>query len=144
MGNEHMHLHDAYEVELKGNKILIDCGIVDLVWWMNQIPGVDTFTSCQGGSECCRPDAFVGFTSANPRQPERILETLGFGRLSEDNDAYELSFEVSELIALNQKHFAESPNWNNAFNHPASETPEQEPTSGGNSASDQIPEAETA
>jgi hypothetical protein len=100
---------------------------------MNQIPGVNTFTSCQGGSECCRPDAFVGFTSIDPNKPKEIQEFLGFGRLSEHNNAYELSFNVSELIDLNQKHFAESPHWTNAFNNQACVMPEE----------DQGPEKET-
>lgn len=128
MANNHMHLHDAYEVEIKGKKILVDCGIVDLVLWMNEFPGVDTFTSCQGGSECCRPDAFVGFTSIDPKTLIEIQELLGFGRLSEHNDKYELAFDVSELIALNQKHFAESPHWKNAFKNQASAMPEEEHT----------------
>jgi hypothetical protein len=99
------------------------------VLWMNQIPGVDTFTSCQGGSKCCRPDAFVGFTSIDPNKPKDIQELLGFGRLSENNNMmYELAFDVSELLALNEKHFPESPLWKNAFRNQACAMPEEEHT----------------
>jgi hypothetical protein len=117
MPNNHSGFHKAYEVEIKGNKILVDCGIIDLVLWLNQIPGVETFTSCQGGSASCRQEAFLGFTSIDPNRPKEILKFLGFGRLSEHNSGYELEFDVPDLIALNQKHFAEFGHWKNAFDN---------------------------
>lgn len=105
----------ASEVEIDGNKILVDLGIIDLVRWMNAFPGVETFTSCQGKSACCRPEAFVGFTSSDPDKPDEIRESLGFGQLLELENTYELSFDVPELVALNQKHIAESQHWKDAF-----------------------------
>jgi hypothetical protein len=115
MANNYMGLHDAVEFEMKGQKVIIDVGIVDLVWWFNQLPGVDTFTSCQGGSECCREDAYIGFSCADANSLDAIKRFVSRGRISEHNGHYELSLDVPELIRVNEERFPDSELWKNAF-----------------------------
>ncbi len=75
MGNDHMHVHPAVSVQIDGQAVDLDEGIVHLVCWLNSLPGVKTFTSCQGGApDACTSDAFVGIECEDD-----ILSTiLGF------------------------------------------------------------------
>lgn len=112
MGNEHMGLHPAIVVEIHGENVKVDEGIVDLVLWMNSLPGIKTYTSCQGCAEFCSPDAFVGFKCEDTDSMDKIITFVrpyGFiiGESAEDN---RLSFPNPEdLIRLNQEKFPPKP-----------------------------------
>jgi hypothetical protein len=51
--------HNQVELEVHGELIAVDKGVVELVKLMNSLPGVVTFNSCQGGD--IEHDAYVQF-----------------------------------------------------------------------------------
>lgn len=114
MANDHMNLHESCDVEVNGSTVQVDRGIADLVCWMNQFSGVETFTSCQGGSDCCSPDAFVGFSCESPTSRQEIERQLEVGRVSEHNGNYTLELSVQELKSVNEKLFRDSTRWQEA------------------------------
>jgi hypothetical protein len=74
MSNEkHMGLHDAVMLEFDGEQVAVDLGVLDLVLWMNALPGVKTYSSCEGSPELCSPDAFVCFTCDDEDSLNAIL-----------------------------------------------------------------------
>lgn len=108
MNNEHMGLHPAVSVEIHGEQIMVDEGIVDLVLWMNTLPGVKTYTSCEGCPEVCSDDAFVGFTCENPETLKLISDFVGSyaQAIPEGRDNYRLSFpDPQDLVRLNKEKF---------------------------------------
>jgi hypothetical protein len=114
MGNEqHLGLHPAIKVEIHGEQVDVDEGIVDLVCWMNSLPGVNTYTSCQGCAEFCSPDAFVGFTCDDSESLNVIIEfVMPYAVIIKQSDEHNrLSFPNPEdLVRLNQERFT-SDNW---------------------------------
>lgn len=108
MNSGHMGLHTAVTVELGGEKVLVDEGIVQLVLWLNELSGVETYTSCEGDLECCSPDAFVGLKCENPESVKRIQDFVrGYAELiHQADDDYRLSFpDPDDLPLFNQERF---------------------------------------
>lgn len=108
MDNEkHLEFHDACELEIHGEKVLVDLGIVDLVLWMNALPGVATYSSCEG-TEMCSPDAFVCFRCDDEDSLDSIRQFVGIRAEigPGHNGGYRLSFPDPEsLIHLNREKF---------------------------------------
>lgn len=77
--NNHMDIHPAREINLHGQYVMVDLGILDLVQWINRIPGVVSHTSCQGcAPDSCSDDAFIGFTTGDETGVEAIEPIMNF------------------------------------------------------------------
>ena len=64
--------HIQVEAIIGGKPVQIDCGILDLVLWVNQLPDVKTHTCCKGGAGSCSPDAMIGFQTDNMESIEKL------------------------------------------------------------------------
>lgn len=80
-GGAHMDLHDALPLDVAGQSVQVDKGVYDLVAWMNRLPGVATWTSCQGGCpEMCSQEGFIGVRvtdESSLRQIKEMCSPLG-------------------------------------------------------------------
>jgi hypothetical protein len=93
MTNAHTGYHPATQIDINGSLVEVDLEIVEFVRWLNALPGVSTYTSCQGGG--CSVDAFVHFMY---ERGIRDIHRAVYRRLrhSHSTGARELSIGVSE------------------------------------------------
>lgn len=108
MSNDHMGLHDAFQLVLGGQAVAVDVEIADLVLWMSALPGIETYTSCQGGSECCREEAFVGFKCSiapSLQAIETLLNGQGYIDTNSDGDFTLFFVTADELKKFNSARF---------------------------------------
>ncbi len=98
MAVPHDGFHEAVMVNISGEEVAVDVGIVDFVMWLNKIPSVQTTSSCQGGM--CTPGAFVLFTSIDPKRVHDIVAFVTpWGNVSEVKDgSYRIEFETPESL----------------------------------------------
>jgi hypothetical protein len=108
MANTHNGYHKAVKVMIGGEEVEVDEEILDLVSWINAIEGAVTTTSCQGGAACCSTEAFVHFTTDNPRIVETISEFVRpFGTVRPAiRNMHRIEFPDTETLRkLNQAKF---------------------------------------
>lgn len=107
--SDHMDLHAYDTVTIHGEAVKVDKGIVDLVLWVNSLPGVKTYNSCQGDPEQCSDDAFVTFDCEISESLREICNFVaGYAAiLPEGNDRYRLSFlPLENLVEFNKDKFS--------------------------------------
>lgn len=71
-----MNPHRTKTVVINGEKAEIDAGIVELIVMLNSIPGISTFTSCQGHFEdddANFPIGYIMFLDCNERRVIQLL-----------------------------------------------------------------------
>jgi hypothetical protein len=101
--------HEEIEVVIHGQSILVDKGVSDLVVLLNNLPGIETYTSCQGGEAELKgkkmgPKGFVGFRGAGV--PE-LVSKLAF-EIARQEEFVETELEIDAgrgLLRWNQRDY---------------------------------------
>lgn len=120
MNKAHLGIHKTVPVRIGPEEILVDEGIAELVVWLNKLPTVRTYTSCQGGprgevTQRIEP-ACVGFDCESPASLWTICEAITLcGTITPmANHRFGLSVPAGQLPQLIERLHQERSTFNGA------------------------------
>lgn len=101
--------HEEVSIVVHGQSVAVDKGVSDLVVLLNSLPGIETYTSCQGGEAKLKgkkmdPKGFVGFRGTSV--PELVSKLAFEIARQEESGETELVIDAGRgLLRWNQRDY---------------------------------------
>jgi hypothetical protein len=115
-----VNAHPAKLVDVDGEAVLVDFGIIPVVRWANGLPGVRTLFSCQGDSSDLGQQPYVMFRCDSQAALWSVLSRVR--QFSQDtylDDEGQVRAVLTESVGVEVSYYTECPRYTVRFADPA-------------------------